>query len=239
MQRTLSSQQVEAFYHDNFVEDQVRDFVQMLPAVAPGAQVLDLGGGRGFFARRLQQVAQCPVRVVDLDMTSVRACHEAGIDAVLGDALEPALRGNEAVATFNLILHHLVADSEAKTRALQMRALTNLRGRVERVFVNEYIYESFVGHFSGWLIFRITRSRLLSSIGRAVATVVPALKANTFGVGVRFRAHAEWRELFEQAGYRVRDSRLGSPEVVALPRRALLIRSIRRDSFVLEPAPSP
>lgn len=236
MQRTLSTKQVEAFHHDNFVEDQVRHFVEMLPAVAAGTQVLDLGGGCGFFARRLQQAAQCPVRVVDLDEASVRACKEVGIDAVLGNALDPALRGNEAVATFNLILHHLVADSEAETRALQVQALANLRGRVERLFVNEYIYESFVGHLSGRLIFQITKSRLLSSFGRLVATVVPAFRANTFGVGVRFRAHAEWRSLFEQAGYCVRDARIGSPEIVALPLRTLLIRTIRRDSFLLEPA---
>ena len=36
--------------------------------------------------------------------------------------------------------------------------------------------------------------------------VVPSLKANTFGVGVRFRAHGEWLRVFESAGYDVKSS---------------------------------
>jgi hypothetical protein len=237
-QRTLSREQVEAFHHDLFVEDQVRDFEQMVPPPRPDGWVVDLGGGCGFFARRLQQGSGRRVRVVDLDEASVRTCREAGIEAVLGDALTPTLSGREEAATFNLILHHLVANSEAKTRALQVRALRNLHSRVPYVFINEYIYESFVGHLSGWLIFQITKSRLLSAVGRAVAHVVPSFRANTFGVGVRFRSHAEWRSLFEEAGFEVRATRLGRPETVAPPLRLLVIRTIRRDSFLLQARPA-
>ena len=233
-QRTLSQEQVEAFHHDLFVEDQVRDFIHLLPQRVSGTRVVDLGGGCGFFARRLRSAAGYPVRVIDLDEASVRACHEAGLDAELGNALDAPLCDDEHAATLNLILHHLVAESEAKTRALQVRALSQLRGRVERVFVNEYIYESFVGTSSGWLIFQITKSAVLSAIGRAVATVVPAFKANTFGVGVRFRSHQEWRTLFKEAGFAVVGHSQGSPERVALPLRLLLIRNIRRDSFLLQ-----
>jgi hypothetical protein len=199
---------------------------------------VDVGGGCGFFARRLRELAARPVRVIDMDAASVSACAQAGVPAELGDALSPALNGNEEIATFNLILHHLVADTEAATRALQVRALQAWHTKAGSIFVNEYIYESYVARLSGWLIFQITKSRLLSAIGRVVARIVPAFKANTFGVGVRFRSHDEWVELFEQAGYHVRDRRIGAPEKVAAPLRLLLIRTIRRDSFLLRPSTS-
>ena len=235
MQRTLSSDQVEAFHHDLFVEDQTRHFQEMLPGPGSGGWVVDVGGGCGFFARRLNQLAARPVRVIDMDPASVQACGKAGVPAELGDALSPSFTGAEEVASFNLILHHLVADSEASTRALQLRALRAWHGKSSAVFVNEYIYESFVAQLSGWLIFQITKSHLLSAVGRLAGRVIPAFRANTFGVGVRFRAHEEWLKLFRQAGYTVQDHRVGRPEDVAPPLRLLLIRAIRRDSFLLRP----
>lgn len=237
-QRPLSSEQVEAFHHDLFVEDQTRHFIEMAPNPAGSGLVVDVGGGCGFFARRLQQLTARPVRVIDMDPASVRACHEAGVHATRGDALAPIAAGDEEVASFNLILHHLVAGSEAETRALQVRALSAWHGRAQALFVNEYIYESFIARLSGWLIFRITKSRVLSALGKVVAKVVPAFKANTFGVGVRFRSHDEWVELFSQAGFQVEDRRIGNSERVAPPLRLLLIRTIRRDSFLLRPMAS-
>lgn len=238
-QRTLSREQVEAYYHDDFVEGQTRHFIEMAPERVRSGLVVDVGCGCGFFARRLMQLTARPARVIDMDPASVRACHEAGVQATRGDALAPVSAGDEEVASFNVILHYLVADSEAETRALQVRALNAWHGRVVAVFVNKYIYESFVASLSGWLIFKITKSRVLSALGRAAAKVVPAFKANTFGVGVRFRSHDEWVELFHQAGFRVEDRRIGTPERVAPPLRSLLIRTIRRDSFLLRPLSSP
>jgi hypothetical protein len=52
-------------------------------------------------------------------------------------------------------------------------------------------------------------------------------------VGVRFRSHDEWVQLFSQAGFRVEDRRIGDAERVAPPLRVLFIRTIRRDSFLL------
>ena len=56
---------------------------------------------------------------------------------------------------------------------------------------------------------------------------------------MRFRAHNEWISLFRQAGFGVEGFRLGKEEHVALPLRFLLIRSIRRDSFLLRPTVNP
>ena len=236
VQRRLSTEQVEAFHHDVFVTDQVADFGRLVPDALPGRTVTDVGGGCGFFARALAETQNLNTRVVDMDLASVSAARAAGVEAEVGDALAPSFRGDEDGACFNLILHHLIGPNEAATRALQVKALRAWRGQGRYVFVNEYIYQSFVPRLSGRLIYEITANPVLSFICRQVARVVPAFRANTFGVGVRFRSHEEWLELFAEAGFRVTDVRIGAPEPISKPLRVLLIRTIRRDSFRLEPA---
>lgn len=174
------------------------------------------------------------MRVIDTDPVSIDEAQAAGVEAICGDGLAPQQFGDEAIVCFNLILHHLVGDSELRTRELQQSALTVWRGRNVRLFVNEYIYESWFGDLSGWLIFQITRSRILSALGKGVAWFLPSLRANTFGVGVRFRSRAAWREFFEEAGFIVAAEVRGRDEIVSLPRRLLMIKSIRKDSFLLE-----
>lgn len=233
-QRTLAADQIEAFYHEDFVEDQVRDFQSLMEDASGRGVVVDVGGGCGFLARRLGQAVSCPTRVIDTDPASIAACKSIGVDARVGNALAPDLSGDEGSACFNLILHHLVGQNEHETRQLQIAALKAWR-RVGTLFVNEYIYESFIPRFSGRFIFEITSSQMLSFIGRQVGRIVPSLRANTFGVGVRFRSHDEWRTLFAEAGYRVVGSMIGQPEPISPPLRGLLIKTIRRDSFRLEP----
>lgn len=230
----LAAEQVEAFYHADFVADQTRDFLNLL-GPSDGKLVLDIGGGCGYFARRIAQNGY-PVRVLDLDAVSVETCRQQGLDARLGDALRPGVEGDEGTVSLNLILHHLVGPSERETRLLQVRALKVWQSRSVRIFVNEYIYESFVGRISPRLIYEITSSRILSRIGSLIGRIIPAFRANTFGVGVRFRSHAQWRELFAEAGFKVVDVQIGKAEPVALPLRALLIKEIRRDSFLIENA---
>lgn len=232
-QAKLSAEQLEAFYHTDFIDDQVRDFQSML-GQSEGALVLDIGGGCGFFAKHLTETAGYPMRVMEMDRRSVEACLEQGIDACLGDALAPDIRGDEKIVSFNLILHHLVGKTEAETRALQLKALRAWRGTGARIFVNEYIYQSFVGRVSPRLIYEITSSKVLSAIGALVGKVIPAFRANTFGVGVRFRSHEQWLEFFAEAGFRVVDKCIGNPEPISPPLRLLMIKTIRRDSFLLE-----
>ncbi len=235
VQQKLSAEQVAEFYHDEFVQDQTRDFAELTGAADGEGVVVDIGGGVGFFAERLRAELGCPVRVLEMDPESVAQCTARAIPAQLGDALAPPIAGDERFVCLNLILHHLVANDEPTTRALQVQALRAWSTTSAEIFVNEYIYESFLGRISGRLIFEITVSRLLSAIGRRVAKIVPALKANTFGVGVRFRSHDEWRELFSEAGYTVYRARIGGDERVRMPLRLLLIKAIRRDSYILRP----
>jgi len=235
IQTKLSAEQIEAFYHDEFVDDQVRDFRDMLGSGRGGKRVVDIGGGCGFFARQLAETAGESTRVIDMDPRSIEECRKLGVDGRIGDALSPAADGDEGVVTFNLILHHLVGATEAETRQLQIRALKAWRGKVDHLFVNEYIYQSYALNLSGRLIYEITSSRVLSAIARKISRFIPAFKANTFGVGVRFRSHEEWRTVFAEAGYRVIDSRIGQAERISPALRTLLIKTIRRDSFVLVP----
>lgn len=233
-QRVLKSEQVEEFYHDVFVTSQVHDFVEVVNEVRlPVEKVVDIGGGCGFFAGALAQKTGLDAQVVDMDPGSVAACHARGVPAELGDALNPDQRGDEDVVSFNLILHHLVAASDAETEALQRQAMAVWRGKAKAVFVNEYIYDSYVGNASGWLIYQITSSRLLSAIGTAVAKFIPSLRANTFGTGVRFRSHQEWLGLFDRLGFSVAAYRRGPEENVSPARRMLMIKSCRRDSYLL------
>jgi len=236
VQATLSAEQIEAFYHDEFVDDQVRDFCAMLGDDRDGKVVVDVGGGCGFFAKRLAETAGERTRVIDMDPRSIDECRRSGVDGRVGDALSPGVEGDEGVVTFNLILHHLIGASEKETRQLQLSALRPWEGKVKYVFVNEYIYQSWIKNLSGRLIYEITSSRILSFFGSVAAKFIPAFKANTFGVGVRFRSHDEWCRIFSEAGYRVVDRRIGQPEAISPPLRVLMIRTIRRDSFVLVPA---
>jgi hypothetical protein len=50
MQKTLSAEQIKDFYHDNFVKDQVSDFLNFFGKNVSDdlKQVIDIGGGCGF-----------------------------------------------------------------------------------------------------------------------------------------------------------------------------------------------
>lgn len=237
-QKKLSARQVTKFYHDVFVQDQMRDFGALAAPLGGRGVVVDVGDGVGYFAERVCDELGCPDKVIDMDPKSVAQCEARAVPAQVGDALAPPISGDEGCTCFNLILHHLVAQSEAQTRTLQIAALAAWRERGTPIFVNEYIYKSFVYRISGRLIYAITSSRILSAIAGCVARVIPAFKANTFGVGVRFRAHDEWLHLFHEAGLSVQALRKGEEEEIKLSLRLLLIKTIRRDSFLLRTASS-
>ena len=235
--KTLTPEQISSFYHTDFFNGQVASFKELIkPEIFQGRKVVvDIGGGLGYFAQALQEQIKFPVRVLDTDPVSVEECQRKGLEACCEDALKAKPKGDEAVVCFNMILHHLVGDTEESTRALQMKALTLWRDANIKIFVNEYIYESYIPGLSGRLIYEITKNKLLSTLGLAIAKFAPSMRANTFGVGVRFRSHDEWRNLFTDAGFRISGIILGDDETISIPRRGLLIKSIRKDSFLLEP----
>jgi hypothetical protein len=237
-QKKLQADQIQMFYHDEFVESQVKDFSKLLgPSIDPAEdRVVDVGGGCGFFAGSLREALGLNVRVLDTDPQSVAVCQKAGIVATLDDALNPQTVGDESIVCFNLILHHLVGRTDSETRRLQERALVAWRSTARVIYVNEYIYESFIiPNLSAWLIYKITSSSALSRIAACVSRYVPSLKANTFGVGVRFRSHEQWSRIFQSIGFHVTNTAIGNEEYISFPRRLLLIKSCRRDSYCLHP----
>ncbi len=238
MQKLLSKDQIENFYHDDFVKSQVEDFITLLgTSFSPSLErVVDIGGGCGFFVKALQNRLNLNVSVLDSDVKSIEKCKQEGIDAICQDALSPNIVGDEYIVCFNLILHHLVGASEQKTLNMQKHALSIWHPTVHAIFINEYIYESFIfSNVSGWLIYQITSNSVLSYLCKFVAKLIPSLKANTFGVGVRFRSHEEWCTVFTSLGFEIVETKLGKEEYVSLPRRLLLIKNCRRDSFFLKP----
>jgi hypothetical protein len=238
MQVMLSKEQLKAFYHDHFVDSQVNNFLKLFGQSSnlPRGVIVDVGGGCGYFAKGLASRSGFAVRVLDSDAQSIKTCLGSGLDARCENALAPNIAGDESVICFNLILHHLVGPSEAITLALQKQALQAWRGRASAIFVDEYIYDSFIGNFSGWFIYTITSSSFLSSIGRSISRFMPSLRANTFGVGVRFRSRREWVTIFKDLGFTVMCTVRGHEEAVSIPRRLLMISSCRRDSFLLRAA---
>jgi hypothetical protein len=236
MQKVLTPEQLSVFYHNHFVSDQIQAFkVCFYDANEQiDGTIIDIGGGVGYFADAVKREFGYPVRVIDMGPLSVKQCEKSGLDAELGDCSKIQPRGDESIVCFNLILHHLVANSDKNTRSLQKSALSIWHGKSQKIFVNEYIYDSYAYDLSGWLIYKITSSRFLSGAAKAISKIIPSFRANTFGTGVRFRSHNEWLIFFKEAGFNVTKSIIGRNENVALPLRILFIKSIRRDSFCLE-----
>src|SRR3546814_1294477 len=87
-QTKLSAEQIAAFYHDEFVEDQVRDFRALIDGDRADKVIVDIGGGCGFFARRLRDVAGERTRVVDMDSRSIEECARLGVEGQIGDRSE-------------------------------------------------------------------------------------------------------------------------------------------------------
>jgi hypothetical protein len=234
MQKTLAAHQVSAFYHDGFVRSQVKHFESIaMPILNNEKVVVDIGGGVGHFAKAIKDRFNIDVRVIDTDPIGVDSAKKLGVDAVIGDALRPLKKGDEGVACFNLILHHLVGSTERETLQMQVDAITAWKSKKIIIFINEYIYDSWFRNIAGWLIYQITKSKGLSAICRLIARFIPSLRANTFGVGVRFRGNQEWRNIFENSGFAIMGEVKGERERVSIPMRLLLIKEIRRDSFVL------
>ncbi len=234
-QITLAQLQIEAFDHRDFNESQVNDFIKLTNNNINN-YIVDVGGGVGYFAQNLNDKTGASVRVIDSNLLSiekVKKLENKNIEGIVGDALNPEIKGDESVICFNQILHHLIGSNETETRMLQKQALLAWKNTNASIFINEYIYESFVSNLSGRLIYEITSNKFLSAIGAAIGRIIPSLKANTFGIGVRFRANDEWVKLFEECGFTVASMSYGEVEYISIPRRLLLIKQARRDSFLL------
>lgn len=102
-----------------------RRAVERLATGAPSVTVIDVGGGRGDFARRLARVARRRgrrVRVVVVDRDATVGGQDLDVVAVRADAAAlPFREGAADVVTASLLLHHLDPDAAVRSLA-EMRA---------------------------------------------------------------------------------------------------------------------
>jgi hypothetical protein len=238
-QRVLDQKSINEFNVDVFSERQATHFKTFFAKTRSNKSikiVVDMGGGNGYFATELSKM-EIPVRVIDSDNESIQNCknlNNSYIDAHIGNALSPDIKGDEDIICFNLILHHLIGATEKETRELQKQSISLWRDRAQYIFINEYIYDSFIGYFSGRLIYEITKNKILSMICKFFASIIPSFRANTFGVGVRFRAHQEWCDIFEECEFEIVSKIYAQPDYTSPFLRALFIREVRTDSFLLK-----
>ena len=245
-QRALSEEATDAFDHKWLFPVQVEHFSELTPFGRDEPfRLLDVGGGTGLFAQALQeQFPRCSLTILDTSAGSILKAEAKGLRAVHGSILDPPpALGAEPfdVVVFNMILHHLVGDSDEATEDNQKNALRVARGLLNkggRVVLNEYCYSGFVkDDLSGRLIYEITSSRALAGLVRTIGRLFPNhLAANTVGVGVRFRPLLSWARLGTEAGLVLERMIDGPPDPPSLARKCLLlIREVRRSSaaFVL------
>ena len=90
MQRTLNVEQVAAFYHDKFVQQQINHFKKIaLSSVERGKVIVDIGGGCGYFANAIKKELDILTRVIDMDPVSIESALKLGVEAMVGNALRP------------------------------------------------------------------------------------------------------------------------------------------------------
>lgn len=249
-QRVLSEEATEAFDHGWLFPAQVEHFAELSRFGRDEAfRLLDVGGGSGLFAEALRErFPRCSVTILDLSAKSIAKAEGRGITAVLGSILDPPPELSAErfdVVVFNMILHHLVGDSDEATERNQKQALRVARGLLNkggRVIFNEYCYSGFVRDgLSGRLIYEITSSKALADVIGFVGRLFPNhLAANTVGVGVRFRPLCEWTRIGVESGLVLERTIDGPSDTPSFVRRILLlIREVRRSSaaFVLQEPP--
>lgn len=240
-QKVLQRSALDAFDTPEGVVEQLRHFKECYGYDRSSPfSLLDVGGGAGYFVSALQEeFPAMRATILDIDESAVFKARGRGLAAEPGSILERLpehIPGEFDVICFNLVLHHIVAGGARKTRELQMRALSLAGKRLSgngSVFVHEICYEGRIFPDStGAMIFQALSNPLFAGIARLAGRFVPSLRANTVGVGVRFRPSSGWVRLIEEAGGKSLKVRPGGTEGHSLSRRLLLnVREVRRCSF--------
>lgn len=244
-QRLLPERAHEAFDTAEGMAEQLQHFKSLLGYNHQSVfSLLDVGGGAGFFARAVQiEFPHAEVTILDLDEQSVMKGTKLGLNAIHGSIIDPPTEVREKlfdVISFNLILHHIIGDDEPSTQDLQRRALKQVRDLLANdglIFVHEICYEGrLFPDLSARLIYHMTANRYLSQAVRLAGKAIPALKANTAGVGVRFRPASGWILLADMSGLDIVNACQGGQEGHSWLRTTLLlIREVRRQSWLICP----
>ena len=114
-QKHLNSSQLSKFHIDDFANLQLTYFRQLISLTDIDSEkvIVDIGGGSGFFAKKIAEFYQRLVRVIDLDKVALeKVSTHSNVESVYGDALDPSISGDEGIVCFNLVLHHLVGKNQ-------------------------------------------------------------------------------------------------------------------------------
>lgn len=200
---------------------------------------LDVGGGNGMFADSLLKMfPNAQGTVLDNGEVLLRQNRpHPRKTTVLESAtrlVERLGRGRYDLVSMNWLLHHLVTETYAGTRALQSRVLREAAGLLSpggRVLVMENLYEGTVFRtFPGRLVYELTSSRVLAPVTRR-------LGANTAGCGLCCLHHTQWQRTFKRCGLGISDVLISRPWKLSLLRRTvLLLGTIRSVLYWLQPA---
>jgi SAM-dependent methyltransferase len=195
---------------------------------------LDIGGGNGVFADRLLELPFIrKVTVLEREGTLLQRNRAHERKQLVHSSFEE-FRPDERydLIVLNWVLHHLVGDTYADSRAniaAGLQAAQRLLTPQGTILVYENMYDDwFNQNVSSFLIYQATSSKLLAPITRR-------LGANTAGVGVCFNSEKGWRSIFSKAGLDVvRDGHDSGYWKVSIARQAaFLLRSVRCGYFLL------
>jgi SAM-dependent methyltransferase len=204
--RQLENEQVKTFDVEYVDEDRWSVVKRQIDADFPDGEFrfLDIGGGNGVFADRLLALyPKSSGAVLDNSELLLSRNTSHNRKALLLKSAEDlsTIAGSYDLISCNWVLHHLVDSSYSRTRAHQLKALSEMK----RLLTNKGRISIFENNYFGWalndlpgrLIYELTSSKLLASVTRR-------LGANTAGVGVCFLSQDEWLRTFARAGLSVR-----------------------------------
>lgn len=189
-------------------------------------RLLDVGGGNGLFMDNLLELYPDGSGVV-MDYSNFMlekniASSKKTLKKGSATELHSLFRNDQFdLITINVLLHHLVADTEETTKENVVSCLAGAKEILAfkgRIFVYEQFYDKwFPGPEPSRLIYLLTRIKF-----RPVAKWLRKFGANTAGVGVRFRSRKNWKEIFKETELTVVAERFIKIDKPSLIRRSLL-----------------
>jgi SAM-dependent methyltransferase len=200
--------------------------------------VLDVGGGNGQFVDRLLQLYPSATGCVFDYSSSMlsKSRPDSRKTLVQGSATELGKHFSGRrfdLITVNMLLHHLVGQTEKETLENVNSCLLSIRELLTptgHLIVYEQTYEGVLpGLQPGKIIFSLTSVKN-TLISRALRN----LGANTAGTGVRFRSRNEWIALFQGARFKIRnDSPVTLDKPPMLRKLPLNIKQVGSHFFAL------
>ncbi|MCL2508967.1 MAG: class I SAM-dependent methyltransferase [Oscillospiraceae bacterium] len=177
-----------------------------------GLTLYDVGGGGGHFANEVKNYfdkrnTDVSVNVIDYArydnwslLENIRFVEESALTA-----LEKLPDNSADVIFFNLMLHHLVADTYRKSREAQRKILEITRKKIKSggyVFIYETSTQNpLLGDLSTPVVYFMTSAKL-----PLLTKAARKLGSQSAGVGVCFLSQEKWLKTLKDTGFELLDS---------------------------------